>query len=87
MDQKAKDVAENELNMLRDKIEKGMPIEGDLRRTVSQNIKNLKEMNSYRGLRHKNNLPARGQRTKTNARTKRGKRMTMGSGKTKLQKT
>ncbi len=56
-------------------------VEGDLRLSVSQNIKRLKEINSYRGLRHTKGLPVRGQRTKTNARTKRGKRVTLGSGK------
>ncbi|MDO8551605.1 MAG: 30S ribosomal protein S13 [bacterium] len=54
-------------------------IEGDLRREVSENIKRLKEIGSYRGARHSHNLPSRGQRTRTNARTKRGKRMTIGA--------
>lgn len=85
-DTKAKDLSEKDADTLRIRIEK-MSIEGDLRRAVSQDIKRLKDINSYRGNRHKNSLPVRGQRTKTNARTKRGKRVTMGSGKKKDQKT
>ncbi len=61
--------------------------EGDLRRQVTNDIKRLQEIGTYRGFRHRRRLPARGQRTKTNARTKRGKRMTMGSGKIKATKT
>ncbi|MBI2448040.1 30S ribosomal protein S13 [Candidatus Microgenomates bacterium] len=86
-DQRVKDMPESELNAVRDRIEKDARVEGDLRRVISQDIKILKEINSFRGSRHKNNLPVRGQRTKTNARAKRGKRVTMGSGRTKLQKT
>uniref|UniRef100_A0A7C4M3F7 Small ribosomal subunit protein uS13 n=1 Tax=candidate division CPR3 bacterium TaxID=2268181 RepID=A0A7C4M3F7_UNCC3 len=85
-DRKIKDLSEKEIDELRARIEK-MSIEGDLRRTVSQDIKRLKDIGCYRGSRHKANLPVRGQRTKTNARTKRGKRVTMGSGKKKAQKT
>jgi len=85
-DTRVKDLTDKEGDALRTRIEK-MPIEGDLRRVVSQDIKRLKEVGCYRGSRHKANLPARGQRTKTNARTKRGKRVTMGSGRVKLQKT
>ena len=85
---KVKDLSEQEINALRDGVEKGgMLIEGDLRRARSQDIKALKDIDSYRGTRHKRNLPVRGQRTKTNARTKRGKRKTMGSGRVKVQKT
>ena len=83
---RVKDLKEESADALRNKIEK-MHIEGDLRRALSQDIKRLKETNSYRGSRHRANLPARGQRTRTNARTKRGRRVTMGSGRTKLQKT
>lgn len=61
-------------------------LEGDLRRKVTGDIKRLQEIGSYRGVRHRRNLPVRGQRTKTNSRTKRGKRMTMGSGKLKITK-
>ena len=62
-------------------------IEGDLRRQISLNVRRLQDINTYRGDRHKKRLPARGQRTKTNARTKRGKRKTMGSGRRALTKT
>lgn len=62
-------------------IEKNHTVEGELRMQVTQNIKRLKEIGTYRGSRHTKKLPARGQRTKTNARTKRGKRVTMGSGR------
>jgi small subunit ribosomal protein S13 len=82
------DLAEAEVNLIRELIEKSYSVEGDLKREVNQNIKRLKEEGTYRGLRHKAGLPARGQRTKTNARTKRGKKITMGSGKKKAaQKT
>lgn len=83
---RTKELTDSEADSLRAVIEK-MRVEGDLRRTVGQDIKRLKEISCYRGSRHKAGLPARGQRTKTNARTKRGRRMTTTSGKTKLQKT
>jgi small subunit ribosomal protein S13 len=82
-DTRAKDLTEAEVSKLREYIDKNLRVEGDLQREVSLNIKRLKEINSYRGLRHKANLPVHGQRTKTNARTKRGKKMTMGSGRKK----
>ncbi len=82
-DTRVKDLTEAEVGKLRDFIDKTIRVEGDLQREVSLNIKRLKEINSYRGLRHKANLPVRGQRTKTNARTKRGKKITMGSGRKK----
>jgi small subunit ribosomal protein S13 len=79
---------EKEENSLRQVIEKMYRVEGELRRMVFQNIKILKEINSYRGSRHKRNLPVRGQRTKTNSRSVRGNvRKTMGSGRVKTQKT
>lgn len=71
---------------IREKIE-SMTIEGELRREVSGNIKRLKDIKAYRGTRHAKRLPARGQRTKTNARTLKGVRKTMGSGRRKLEKT
>lgn len=80
---RAKDLTEAELGKLRSLIEGLGVIEGDLRRKVAGDIKRLREAGSYRGERHKNNLPARGQRTKTNARTNRGRKMTMGSGRKK----
>ncbi len=77
-----KDMKENEINLLREIIEKNYKVEGDLKREVLLNIKRLKEINSYRGSRHSKRLPLRGQRTKTNTRTVRGNvRRTMGSGK------
>lgn len=75
---KAKDLSEDELVKIREYIEKNYTIEGDLRREVSQNIKRLIEINSYRGIRHKRGLPVRGQRTHTNARTRKGKRRSVG---------
>lgn len=80
---RVKDLTESEVIKLREEIDKNLTVEGDLQRVVSQSLSRLKEINSYRGLRHKNNLPARGQRTKTNARTKRGKKVTAGSGRKK----
>ena len=71
-----------EVNRLREIIEKKYKVEGELRRDILLNIKRLKEINSYRGIRHSRNLPVRGQRTKTNSRTVRGNvRKTMGSGR------
>ena len=81
LDSKLKDLTEQEVDKLRHIIEKEYKIEGDLKRIIGGDIKRLKEINSYRGIRHKLNLPARGQRTKTNARTKRGRRVTVGSGR------
>lgn len=80
---RVKDLSESEVIKLREAIDKNLTVEGDLQRLVSQAVGRLKEINSYRGLRHKNSLPARGQRTKTNARTKRGKKVTAGSGRKK----
>jgi small subunit ribosomal protein S13 len=82
-DTRVKDLTETELGRIREVITKSYEVEGDLQRQVAQNIKRLKEINSYRGLRHKASLPVRGQRTKTNGRTKRGKKVTMGSGRKK----
>lgn len=80
-DKRTKDLSQDEIDALRETIDKKLKVEGDLRSEVTQNIKRLKEIGTYRGTRHSRNLPARGQRTKTNARTKRGKRMTVGSGR------
>ncbi len=80
-DVRVKDLTENEVNNLRREVEQFM-VEGDLRREVQTNIRRLIEIGSYRGLRHRRNLPVRGQRTKTNARTKRGpKRTVAGRGR------
>ena len=77
-----KDLTEGDLKKLRDAIEQ-LTVEGDLRRERTQDLKRLTDIGTYRGTRHAKQLPARGQRTKTNARTKRGKRVTVGSGKIK----
>ncbi len=81
---RVKDLTEEELTKLREEINKNFTVEGDLQRVVTGNIKRLKDINSYRGLRHKNNLPTRGQRTRTNARTRRGKATTVGGTKKKV---
>jgi len=73
-DKKVKDLSEEEVRIIRDIIEKREKIEGDLRKEVTQNIKRLIDISSYRGFRHKRKLPVRGQRTKTNARTRKGPR-------------
>lgn len=87
-DIRVKDLTEAQANILREEVEKKNRVEGDLRREVLSNIKRLKEIGAYRGIRHIRNLPVRGQRTKTNSRTVRGNvRKTMGSGKRKLEKT
>ena len=80
---KVKDLTEAEVDEIRILIEKNYKVEGDLRSQVSQNVKRLKEIGTYRGERHSKNLPIYGQRTKTNARTKRGKKITIGSGRKK----
>lgn len=85
---RAKDLSEPELDKIRAIIEKQEKVEGDLRREVAANIKRLKDISSYIGNRHAKRLPVHGQRTKTNARTRRGKRVTVGSGrKPAAQKT
>jgi len=74
---RVKDLAEAEVSRLREVIDREYRVEGDLRREVAMNIKRLTEIGCYRGLRHRRNLPVRGQRTRTNARTKRGSRKTV----------
>lgn len=81
---RTKDLTETEQQKLRDEISANYMVEGDLQRVVTNNIKRLKEVNAYRGLRHKNNLPSRGQRTRTNARTRRGRKSTVGGTKKKV---
>lgn len=76
-DTRVKDLAEAEVGRLREVIDRNYRVEGDLRREVAMNIKRLTEIGCYRGLRHRRNLPVRGQRTRTNARTKRGARKTV----------
>lgn len=80
---KVNQLSSKDIDLIREVIEKNYIVEGDLRQKENQNIRRLKEINSYRGNRHKKNLPVRGQRTRTNARTKRGKRVTVGSGRKK----
>ncbi|HYG83779.1 MAG TPA: 30S ribosomal protein S13 [Verrucomicrobiae bacterium] len=80
---RVKDLGEDELKRIREVIDSDYTVEGDLQRIVSNNIKRLKDINAYRGLRHKNNLPVRGQRTRTNARTRKGKKTTVGGTKKK----
>lgn len=76
---RVKDLSEEEVNRLREYIDRNYRVEGDLRREVALNIKRLQEIGSYRGIRHRRNLPVRGQRTRTNARTKRGAKKTVGA--------
>ncbi|MBI2860074.1 MAG: 30S ribosomal protein S13 [Chloroflexi bacterium] len=77
VDVKVNDLTEAEVNRIRETIDKEYRVEGDLRKMTQLNIKRMIEIGSYRGMRHRFNLPARGQRTKTNARTKRGPRKTV----------
>jgi small subunit ribosomal protein S13 len=77
-DTRVRDLTEDQVNRLREIIDRRHKVEGDLRREVALNIKRLQEIGSYRGLRHRRNLPARGQRTKTNARQRRGPKRTVG---------
>jgi len=78
---KVRDLTEEEVSKLREHIDSNFQVEGDLRRERTQAIKRLSEIGAYRGLRHRRNLPARGQRTKTNARTRKGPKKTVGRGK------
>ncbi|RPJ55225.1 MAG: 30S ribosomal protein S13 [Dehalococcoidia bacterium] len=85
-DTRVKDLSEAEVNRLREVIDRDLVVEGDLRREVGLNIKRLQEIGCYRGLRHRRNLPVRGQRTRTNARTKRGQRRTVAGRKRSARK-
>jgi small subunit ribosomal protein S13 len=76
---RVKDLTDADINKLNNYISQNIKVEGDLRREVQQNIRRFIEISSYRGLRHRRNLPVRGQRTKTNARTRRGRRKTVGA--------
>ena len=80
-DTRVKDLTDDEVNLLRDYIDKNIKVEGDLRREVSLNIKRLVEIGCYRGVRHRRGLPVRGQRTKTNARTRKGPKKTIANKK------
>lgn len=80
-DTRVRDLTEDEVNRLRSYIDKNLTVEGDLRREVALNIKRLIEIGCYRGIRHRRGLPVRGQRTKTNARTRKGPRRTVANKK------
>jgi small subunit ribosomal protein S13 len=80
-DTRVRDLTEDQVNRLREVIDRSFKVEGDLRRETALNIKRLIEIGSYRGMRHRRNLPARGQRTKTNARQRRGPKKTVGARK------
>ncbi|MEX1052095.1 MAG: 30S ribosomal protein S13 [Patescibacteria group bacterium] len=80
---KFSELSNEQIDAMRNIIEKDMVVEGDLRQVVGQNVRRLKDIGSYRGGRHARNLPVHGQRTKTNARTKKGKKVTVGSGRKK----
>jgi len=82
-DTRVRDLTEEQVGRLRDLIDRRYKVEGDLRREVALNIKRLIEIGSYRGLRHRRNLPVRGQRTKTNARARRGPKKTVGVRRSK----
>jgi small subunit ribosomal protein S13 len=81
-----RDLTEDEVAKLRDAIDRSLTVEGDLRRECSQDIKRLQEIACYRGLRHRRGLPVRGQKTKTNARTRKGPKRLQVAGKKKLKK-
>ncbi|ADL53377.1 30S ribosomal protein S13 [Clostridium cellulovorans] len=80
-DTRVKNLTEDEVNLLRDVINKTVKVEGDLRREIALNIKRLVEIGCYRGIRHRRNLPVRGQKTKTNARTRKGPKKTVAGKK------
>jgi len=81
---KTKDLSEAEVGKIREYIDSNLKVEGDLRREVTQNIKRLIEINSYKGIRHKRGLPVRGQRTHTNARTRKGRKRGVGIRKKQI---
>lgn len=88
LDKRTKNLTPEEINRIKEIIERNYKIEGELRQMIKQNINRLKEIQSYRGLRHLKRLPVRGQRTRTNSRTIRGNvRKTVGSGKRRMEKT
>ncbi len=85
-DTKVRDLTDDEVRKLRDIIDGNLTVEGDLRRERSQNVKRLMEIGAYRGLRHRRGLPVNGQRTKTNARTRKGPKRMQVAGKKKVKK-
>ena len=86
-DKRAKDLTNEEVRILSDHIEKTLKVEGELKQLIFRNIKRLKDIRSYRGTRHKLGLPVRGQKTRTNAVTRKGKNLAVGGLKRKLEKT
>ena len=86
-DEKVRDLTDEEVTRLREYIDSNLQVEGDLRRERTQAIKRLQEIGAYRGLRHRRGLPVHGQRTKTNARTRKGPKKTVGRGKKAATKT
>jgi small subunit ribosomal protein S13 len=80
-DTRVRDLSDDEVNRIREVVDKELRVEGDLRRELSMNIKRLMDIGSYRGLRHRRGMPLRGQRTRTNARTRRGPRRAVGGRK------
>ncbi len=80
-DTRVRDLTDDEVNRVREMIDKEMRVEGDLRRETAMNVKRLMDIGSYRGLRHRRGMPLRGQRTRTNARTRRGPRRAVGGRK------
>jgi small subunit ribosomal protein S13 len=86
-DEKIKDLTDDEVTRLREYIDSNLQVEGDLRRERQQAVKRLQEIGAYRGIRHRRGLPVHGQRTKTNARTRKGPKKTVGRGKKTATKT
>ena len=86
-DEKIKDLTDDEVTRLREYIDSNLQVEGDHRRERQQSVKRLQEIGAYRGIRHRRGLPVHGQRTKTNARTRKGPKKTVGRGKRAAQKT
>ena len=85
-DLKAKDLTPDQINQITKILQNDMLVEGDLRRQLAADIRRLQQINCYRGVRHRRNLPVRGQRTKTNARTRKGKKITIGAIRDKTQR-
>ncbi len=85
-DTRVRNLTEEEVTRLRDFIDRNYKVEGDLRRDVAMDIRRLVEIGSYRGMRHKKSLPVRGQRTRTNARTRKGRKKTVSSGKRRVER-
>ena len=85
-DTRVRDLTEEEVTRLRDYIDRNIKVEGDLRRDVAMDIRRLVEIGSYRGLRHRKSLPVRGQCTRTNARTRKGRKKTVSSGRRRVER-